>query len=148
MCAAPFAMIRAFAPLLKASGDGTVINVSSISGFTGSGSSVAYCAAKAAMDTMTMSLARALGPDIRVHVRVARRREYRLRRRPRPGAAGKDRAGDAAQAIVQPEDVARAILACITHLKVTTGARHHLRRRTLPQLRRLRANAMNAQRDA
>ena len=62
----PFAMVRAFAPLLKASRDGTIINVSSISGFTGSGSSVAYCAAKAALDTMTMSLARALGPEIRV----------------------------------------------------------------------------------
>ena len=41
----PFSMIRAFAPLLKASRDGVVINMSSISGFTGSGSSVAYCAA-------------------------------------------------------------------------------------------------------
>src|SRR5260370_2125102 len=60
----PFSMIRAFAPLLKASRDGVVINMSSISGFTGSGSSVAYCAAKAALDTMTMALGRALRPDI------------------------------------------------------------------------------------
>ena len=118
----PFAMIRAFAPLLKASRDGTVINVSSISGFTGSGSSVAYCAAKAALDTMTMSLGRALGPDIRV-LCVS------------PGAVNTDfvagrgpaQLEKIAQAtplkkIVQPEDVARAILACVTHLKVTTGA--------------------------
>jgi 3-oxoacyl-[acyl-carrier protein] reductase len=119
---APFAMIRAFGPLLKASRDGTVINISSISGFTGSGSSVAYCAAKAALDTMTMSLGRALGPDIRV-LCVS------------PGAVNTDfvagrgpaQLEKIAQAtplkkIVQPEDVARAILACVTHLKVTTGA--------------------------
>jgi 3-oxoacyl-[acyl-carrier protein] reductase len=62
----PFAMIRTFAPLLKASRNGTVVNVSSISGFTGSGSSLVYCAAKAALDTMTISLARVLGPEIRV----------------------------------------------------------------------------------
>ncbi len=59
-------MIRAFAPMLRASGAGVVVSVSSISGFTGSGSSVAYCACKAALDTMTLSLARALGPEIRV----------------------------------------------------------------------------------
>ena len=118
----PFAMIRAFAPLLKASRDGSVINVSSVSGFTGSGSSVAYCAAKAALDTMTMSLGRALGPEIRV-LCVS------------PGAVNTDfvagrglpQLEKIAQAtplkkIVQPEDVARAILACVTHLKVTTGA--------------------------
>src|SRR6266702_1168772 len=64
----PLSVIRAFAPLLQASGDGVVINISSISGFTGSGSNIAYCGAKAALDTMTMSLARALGPDIRLMV--------------------------------------------------------------------------------
>jgi len=118
----PFAMIRAFAPLLKASHDATVVNVSSISGFTGSGSSVAYCAAKAALDTMTRSLGRALGPDIRV-LCVS------------PGAVNTDfvpgrtpvqlekvAQGTPLKKIVQPEDVARAILACVTLLKVTTGA--------------------------
>jgi 3-oxoacyl-[acyl-carrier protein] reductase len=119
---APFAMVRAFAPLLRAGRDGTVINVSSISGFTGSGSSVAYCAAKGALDTMTMALGRALGPEIRV-LCVS------------PGAVNTDfvagrglpQLEKIAQAtplkkIVQPEDVARTILACVTHLRVTTGA--------------------------
>ena len=55
----PFSVIRAFAPMLAASGEGVVVNVSSIAAFTGSGSSIAYCAAKAALDTMTLSLARA-----------------------------------------------------------------------------------------
>jgi 3-oxoacyl-[acyl-carrier protein] reductase len=42
-----FAAIRTFAPMLKASGDGLVISISSIASFTGVGSSIAYCAAKA-----------------------------------------------------------------------------------------------------
>jgi len=118
----PFAMIRAFAPLLKASREGVVVNVSSISGFTGSGSNVAYCAAKGALDTMTMALARALGPEIRV-LCVS------------PGAVNTDfvagrgpaQLEKIAQAtplkrIVEPDDVAQAILACATHLRTTTGA--------------------------
>jgi len=118
----PFAMIRAFAPLLRGTHDGLVVNVSSISGFTGSGSSVAYCAAKGALDNMTRALGRALGPHIRV-VCVS------------PGAVntdfvagrGPDQLAKLAQAtplkkIVEPADVARAILATVTLLKVTTGA--------------------------
>jgi 3-oxoacyl-[acyl-carrier protein] reductase len=118
----PFAMIRAFAPLLRESGAGVVVNISSISGFTGSGSSVAYCAAKAALDTMTVSLGRALDPSIRV-VAVS------------PGAVatdfvpGRDRAAlekiaaaTPLKHVVTPEDVARAVLAAVTLLDVTTGA--------------------------
>jgi len=118
----PFAMIRAFAPLLKATHDGVVVNVSSISGFTGSGSSVAYCAAKGALDNMTRALGRALGPDIRV-LCVS------------PGAVntdfvagrGPEQLAKLAQAtplkkVVEPDDVARAILASVTLLTVTTGA--------------------------
>ena len=61
-----FAAVRAFRPLLKASGSGLVVNISSIAGVTGMGSNVAYCASKAALDCMTKSLARALAPEIRV----------------------------------------------------------------------------------
>ena len=61
-----FATIRAFKSLMLANGGGTIINLSSIAGQTGVGSNVAYCASKAAMDSMTRSLARALAPDIRV----------------------------------------------------------------------------------
>ncbi len=61
-----FACVRAFKALLQADGGGTVINMSSVAGQTGVGSNVAYCASKAAMDSMTRSLARALAPDIRV----------------------------------------------------------------------------------
>jgi 3-oxoacyl-[acyl-carrier protein] reductase len=97
--------------------------VSSISGFTASGSSIAYCASKAALDNMTMSLGRALGPEVRV-VSVS------------PGAvatdfvAGRDRAALEADApktplkkVIEADDVAQAIIAAVTYLRRTTGAR-------------------------
>lgn len=62
-----YQMIRACAPAMKEHGRGNVVNVSSIAGVTGIGSSVAYAASKGAMNTMTLSLARALGPEIRVN---------------------------------------------------------------------------------
>jgi 3-oxoacyl-[acyl-carrier protein] reductase len=52
---------------LKASGHGTVVNVSSIAGTFGIGSSIAYAASKGALNTMTQSLARALAPHVRVN---------------------------------------------------------------------------------
>jgi 3-oxoacyl-[acyl-carrier protein] reductase len=63
----PFQMIRACAPDLRKSDIGAVVNVSSIAGIEGIGSSVAYAASKGAMNTMTLSLARALAPEIRVN---------------------------------------------------------------------------------
>jgi len=61
-----FACIRAFKSLLLRGENSIVINISSISARTGVGSNVAYCASKAAMDSMTRSLGRALAPEIRV----------------------------------------------------------------------------------
>jgi len=119
----PFAMIRAFAPLLRDSGDGLVINVSSVSGFTASGSSVAYAASKAALDNMTMALARALGPGIRLMC-VS------------PGAVNTDfvegrsletlkklAEGSPLRRVVEPEDVARTIMGCVLYMKVSTGVK-------------------------
>ena len=65
-------MIRAARSLLeaasKASGRAAaVVNVSSVAGISGGGSSVAYAASKGALNTMTLSLARALAPSIRVN---------------------------------------------------------------------------------
>ncbi|WP_321968982.1 SDR family NAD(P)-dependent oxidoreductase [Paraburkholderia tropica] len=60
-------MTRAAVPHLKASGHAAVVNVSSIAGVRGTGSSVAYATSKAALNAMTMSLARVLGPEIRVN---------------------------------------------------------------------------------
>ncbi|ATQ42086.1 SDR family NAD(P)-dependent oxidoreductase [Caulobacter mirabilis] len=63
-----FQMVRAARALLEA-GDraGAVVNTASIAGVTGIGSSVPYAASKGAMNTMTLSLARALAPKIRVN---------------------------------------------------------------------------------
>lgn len=63
----PFQMLRAARPLLEAAERSNVLMVSSIAGVTGIGSSIAYAASKGALNTMTLSLARALGPKIRVN---------------------------------------------------------------------------------
>jgi 3-oxoacyl-[acyl-carrier protein] reductase len=68
----PYQMIRAARALLeagsKASGRASaVVNVSSVAGISGGGSSVAYAASKGALNTMTLSLSRALAPAIRVN---------------------------------------------------------------------------------
>jgi 3-oxoacyl-[acyl-carrier protein] reductase len=63
----PFQMVRACVGDLRKSDIGAVVNVSSIAGIEGIGSSVAYAASKGALNTMTLSLARALAPEIRVN---------------------------------------------------------------------------------
>ena len=63
-----FQMVRAARALLEAApSPGAVVNTASIAGVVGNGSSVPYAASKGAMTTMTLSLARALGPRIRVN---------------------------------------------------------------------------------
>lgn len=62
-----YQMTRAVAPHIKAQGEGSIVNVSSISAITGAGSSIAYVASKGALNTMTTALARALAPEIRVN---------------------------------------------------------------------------------
>ena len=68
----PFQMIRAARPLLEAGAraagrPSSVVNVSSVAALNGTGSSIAYSASKSALNTMTLSLARALAPLIRVN---------------------------------------------------------------------------------
>ena len=68
----PFQMIRAARSLLEAGAKATgrasaVVNVSSVAGISGVGSSIAYAASKGALNTITFSLARALAPLIRVN---------------------------------------------------------------------------------
>src|ERR1700677_4661753 len=60
------ASVRAALPLMRRSGGGAIVNISSIAGVTAMGSNIVYCASKAAVDNLTKSLARALAPDIRV----------------------------------------------------------------------------------
>ena len=116
-----FACVRACRSLLDAGDGGLIINISSIAGVTAMGSNIAYCASKAAMNSMTMSLARALAPRIRV-VSLS------------PGLAetnfvsGLDQAWwdeqserTPLQRLARPEDVAGAALAIATNLKFSNG---------------------------
>ncbi len=64
---APIYCIRAAVPHLRENGAGSVINITSSAAFTAMGSSVIYCAAKAALASITKSLARTLAPEIRVN---------------------------------------------------------------------------------
>jgi 3-oxoacyl-[acyl-carrier protein] reductase len=63
----PYQMIRACVPAMKQQHNGAVVNISSISGVMGIGSSTAYVASKGALNAMTLALARSLAPDIRVN---------------------------------------------------------------------------------
>jgi 3-oxoacyl-[acyl-carrier protein] reductase len=62
-----FQMVRACVPHLLATGSGSIVNVSSIAGSQGIGSSVPYIASKGAINALTLYLARALAPEIRVN---------------------------------------------------------------------------------
>jgi 3-oxoacyl-[acyl-carrier protein] reductase len=63
-----FYCIRAAKPHLeKAPGGGEIVNVTSVAGIIGNGSSIAYCASKAALISLTVSCARALAPGVRVN---------------------------------------------------------------------------------
>ncbi len=117
-----FAAVRAFAPMLKASGDGLIVSVSSIAGLSGAGSSIVYGATKAGIDVMTKSLARALAPEIRVLGVSPGVVETGFV----PGRGAEFNAKTAAttplRRVAQAEDVAAAILACATHLGFSTGS--------------------------
>lgn len=121
----PFQMVRAARAALEASGSGHVVNVSSVAGLRAIGSSIPYCASKAALNNLTVSLARALAPKIRVNA-VA------------PGFITgrwlKGGLGDSYDAVMkhqqsktplgrvcEPQDVADAILSLITGSALVTG---------------------------
>ena len=60
----PYQMSRAAAAVMER---GAIVNISSMASVLGTGSSIAYAASKGAINTMTLALARVLGPDIRVN---------------------------------------------------------------------------------
>jgi 3-oxoacyl-[acyl-carrier protein] reductase len=116
-----FAMVRALQPLLSAGDGGVIVNISSIAGVTGVGSNIAYCASKAALDSMTRSLARCLAPEVRV-VSVSPgvvRGEY-AQSLPAAWLEAQEKATPTGR-LATPEDVADAVAAVIG-LRSTTGA--------------------------
>jgi 3-oxoacyl-[acyl-carrier protein] reductase len=119
----PFATIRALRPALERASDGAVVvNISSVAAVTGQGSNVAYCASKAALDSMTRSLARALGPTIRI-VSVSPGwvlGEY-ASRMPAEVLETQQRETPLGR-LATPEDVGAAVSAVVHDLPFTTGA--------------------------
>jgi 3-oxoacyl-[acyl-carrier protein] reductase len=118
----PFATIRAFAPLLKASGDGVVVNISSGAAQRGSGSSIIYGASKAALDTMSMALARVLAPEVRVVVVAPGMVHTGFVPGRSEEAMLKAAMSTPLKRQIEAHDVALAVLSCATHLKFTTGS--------------------------
>jgi 3-oxoacyl-[acyl-carrier protein] reductase len=49
-----YMMARAVVPHMKTAGRGTIVNVSSLAGVNGIGSSIAYATSKGALNTMTL----------------------------------------------------------------------------------------------
>lgn len=62
-----FFVTRAVANLLQDGAGGSVVNISSVAGIVGTGSSIAYCTTKAGLNVMTKSLARVMAPKVRVN---------------------------------------------------------------------------------
>ena len=117
----PFATIRAFAPMLRASGDGVVVNISSLAAINGMGSSVAYCASKAGLDTMAMSLARVLAPQVRIiGISPAAVATDFVPGRD-PAVVLRTAAATPLKIVCEPDDVALAVMAAITGLRLSTG---------------------------
>ena len=117
-----FAMTRACRDLLTASGDGLIINISSIAGTTALGSNIAYCASKDAMDNMTRALARALAPTIRVLSIAPGWVEGEYASRADPAYLQQQIARTPLGRIATPEDVADAVFSVCTTLRFTNGA--------------------------
>ena len=117
----PFAMVRAFRPLLERGSGASIVNISSIAARTGLGSSLAYLAAKAGVDALTIALAKVLAPKIRVFsvspagvdtdFVAGRTREHLQKIAEKLPLAH----------VTTPDDVARAAVACIVSLTSSTG---------------------------
>ncbi|MEH2537705.1 MULTISPECIES: SDR family NAD(P)-dependent oxidoreductase [unclassified Bradyrhizobium] len=117
----PFAMVRAFRSLLERGSGSVIVNISSIAARTGLGSSLAYLAAKAGVDALTIALAKVLAPRIRVFSVspagvdtdfVAGRTREQLRKTAERLPLAH---------VTTPDDVARAVVACIVNLTSSTG---------------------------
>ena len=121
----PFQMVRACAPALKHA-KGAVVNVSSVASQLGTGSSIAYGASKSALNAMTYSLARVLGPEVRVNAVCPGFVDTPWQSNAL-GAAGASKAAEHYSAMVplkdyaRPEDIAETIVWLIEGARQVTG---------------------------
>lgn len=120
-----FYCVRAARPHMEKSGGGAVVNVTSVAGVAAIGSSIPYCASKAALNNLTVSLARALGPKIRVNAVAPGFIEGEwLKQGFGDRYAGVKAANEARSVtgrVSQPEDIAAAIMSFITGSEQITG---------------------------
>lgn len=121
----PFQMVRAAMPALTASGNGAIVNVASIAGLSATGSSIPYCASKAALLNMTVALARVCAPKVRVNavapgfiegewLKQGLGPAYEMVKK-----TCEDRSP--LHKVCKPEDVAAAILSLVTGSPMITG---------------------------
>jgi 3-oxoacyl-[acyl-carrier protein] reductase len=104
---------RAAAKRMKAAGGGVIVNVASIAGMTGAGSSIAYCASKAGVISLTKSLARVPAPAVRVNAVAPGFIETRWTAG-QTAAAARHKAATPLGRNGTPEDIAGAVLHLVT----------------------------------
>ena len=117
---------RAAIPHMKKAGEGAIVNVGSIAGFLGHGSSIAYSASKAAIINMTKCLARTVGPEIRVNGVAPGAIDTRwlrqgLGEQAYQGVKESLRQTTILQDIATPEDVAKTIVYLVQDARMMTG---------------------------
>lgn len=120
-----FHCARAVKEPMRTSGGGMIVNVSSVAAQLGQGSSIPYCCTKAAMDNLTVSLARTLAPEIRVNGVAPGFIEGRWTK----GGLGARYDGIRTSyektlplgCVCQPEDIADGIISLITGSRLVTG---------------------------
>jgi 3-oxoacyl-[acyl-carrier protein] reductase len=117
-----FFVTRAAADLLREGDGGSVVNISSVAGITGTGSSIAYCASKAGLNTMTKSLARVLAPKVRVNAVCPGPIDSRWIREGNPDwDLGEMVAGYPIPKASQPDDIADAVVFFAVGTSMATG---------------------------
>jgi 3-oxoacyl-[acyl-carrier protein] reductase len=116
-----FQCTRSAVPYMRAHDGGSIVNVSSIAGVYAQGSSIPYCASKAAINNMTISLARALAPDIRVNTVAPGFIDTRWWKEREHADVIKQMAAEAAplRAVCSPQDVSKVVVDLATDRLVT-----------------------------